>query len=370
MLVALIPAHNEEHCIANAIAGLKSQTVVPDAIAVIGDNCTDSTLETAAINGAETVATLGNRDKKAGALNQILRVILPRLADTDLILVTDADSKLDPKFVEHAVATLSDSEYGGVGGTFRGDPGGGFVGHLQRNEYARYARDVRRLRGKCLVLTGTAAVFPVKVLKEISASRMGEVMDGTPPSISQDMSTGSNIRTAHPLPSGDGQGGVYDTSVLTEDNELSFAIMTLGYKILAPTGCTLTTEVMPTWRELWKQRVRWKRGAIENCVQYGITRITARYWLRQALSAIGLIVTMLYLTFLTWSAIAGAMTVQPLWMSVTGVFVLERVVTVKDRGWKQMLLSATMYEMLYDFFLQIAQGKAFIDSIRKTKKEW
>lgn len=368
MLIALIPAHNEEHCIANAIAGLKAQTVQPDAIAVIGDNCTDRTLEIAALNHAETVATLGNRDKKAGALNQILRTLLPRMADTDLILVTDADSKLDPGFIEHALKTLSNPKYGGVGGTFRGDPGGGFVGHLQRNEYARYARDVRRLRGKCLVITGTAAVFPVKILREISAARL---MDGTPPSLPVFDYRGVDIRKADPrLPAGDGQGGIYDTSVLTEDNELSFAIMTLGYKIHAPIGCTLTTEVMPTWRDLWRQRVRWKRGAIENCIQYGVTRVTARYWGRQIFSAMGVAVSTLYLTFLSWSAIAGTMTIQPLWMSVTGVFILERVITVKDRGWKQMFLSATMYEMFYDLFLQTAQAKAFIDSARRTKKEW
>jgi len=361
MLIALIPAHNEEHCIANAIQGLLNQTVVPDSILVVADNCTDQTVAVAdSFSLVDTVTTLDNTDKKAGALNQVLAVLLPRMAPSDHILVTDADSVLDTGFVEHALKTLSNPEYGGVGGTFRGDPGGGFVGHLQRNEYARYARDVRRLAGRCLVITGTAAVFPVKVLQEISAARL---KDGTPPSI-------FNKGRHTPLPSGDGKGGVYDTSVLTEDNELSFAIMHLGYKILAPEQCTLTTEVMPTWRDLWNQRVRWKRGAIENCFQYGLTKVTARYWARQLVTMLGVLVTFLYLVSLAYAAIAGPLTISPLWMSVTGVFVIERVVTVRDRGWRQMLLSATMYELVLDFFLQFAHAKAVFDTVFRRKKEW
>jgi len=113
---------------------------------------------------------------------------------------------------------------------------------------------VRRLRGRCLVVTGTAAMFRVTTLREVSAARL-----------------------SGRLPGGNGRGGIYDTSVLTEDNELSFAVMTLGYTLLAPKEMSLTTEVMPTWRQLWDQRLRWKRGALENCFQYGITKVTWRY---------------------------------------------------------------------------------------------
>lgn len=347
MLIALIPAHNEQDCIANAIAGLQGQTVKPDAIMVVADNCTDDTMKVSFSHSVNVVATRDNTDKKAGALNQVLSTILPLMRDDDHILVTDADSVLDHTFVQTALETLKDPIYGGVGGTFRGDPGGGFVGHLQRNEYTRYARDVRRLKGRCLVITGTAAVFPVHVLRQISQARI-----------------------SGQLPEGNGLGGIYDTSVLTEDNELSFAIMHLGYKIIAPNDCTLTTEVMPNWGDLWKQRTRWKRGAVENCIQYGFTRITARYWGRQIFSVLGLLVTALYLISTILFAVAGTMTIQPIWLCVTAVFVIERVVTVRDSGLKQMLLSATMYELILDFFLQAAHAKAYIDTLFKRKKVW
>ncbi|WP_201777596.1 glycosyltransferase [Streptacidiphilus jiangxiensis] len=258
-VLVLVPAHNEEDVIGRALSALHAQELDghPDTavrLVVVADNCTDGTVPLAQGAGAETFTTHGNRAKKGGALNQALGALLPGLADHDAVLVTDADCALDPGFLGSALDHL-DRGYSGIGGIFRGDPGGGFVGHLQRNEYARYARDVERLGGRCLVLTGTAALFRAGTLREISAARL----DGR-------------------LPAGDGAGGVYDTTVLTEDNELTFAVLHLGGRIVSPPSCTLSTEVMPSWRALWRQRLRWKRGAVENCAQYGLTRITWRYW--------------------------------------------------------------------------------------------
>lgn len=273
----------------------------------------------------------------------------PDAAADDLVLVQDADSSLDEGFLSGAAHHVqSDHRLGAVGGTFRGDPGGGLVGHLQRNEYARYARDVRRLQGKCLVVTGTAAMFRAATLRRISEARL----DGR-------------------VPRGDGRGGIYDTTVLTEDNELTFAILHLGYQVLSPKECTLTTEVMPTWRALWNQRLRWKRGAIENCVQYGITRITWRYWGRQLLTLAGVLIAFLYLGSLAVSIVGqGRVDVQPFWLAVTGVFVLKRAITVRDRGWRHMVAAATMYELLYDVFSPCVHARAYLDAALRRERRW
>ncbi|PTT68283.1 glycosyltransferase [Arthrobacter sp. HMWF013] len=349
MITVLIPAHNEAAGIGETLISLRGQSLVPDRIIVVADNCTDATAQIALDGGAEVVSTAGNTHKKAGALNQVLATLLPEAAPEDLILVQDADSQLSPDFIERAVGHLqADRRLGAVGGVFRGGDGGGFVGHLQRNEYARYARDVRRLKGKCLVVTGTAALFRVRTLRDVVAGRL----DGT-------------------LPAGNGRGGVYDTSVLTEDNELSFALLTLHYRIKSPVDCTLVTEVMPTWRELWAQRLRWKRGAVENCVQYGWTRVTRPYWGRQALSVLGLLVSVAYVSTIALALGTGAgLHMQPFWLAVTGVFVIERVVTVRLRGWKYMLAAATMYELVIDLFLQVVHTKAYADAAFNNKKAW
>ncbi|MFJ5956815.1 glycosyltransferase [Paenarthrobacter sp. NPDC092416] len=349
VVTVLVPAHNEEAGIAETLVSLNNQTRRPDRIIVVADNCTDGTEALALAYGVEVIKTVGNKDKKAGALNFALSVLLPDADSEDLFLVQDADSQLALNFIEKALSNLLEDDcLGAVGGVFSGGPGGGFVGHLQRNEYARYARDVKRLHGKCLVVTGTAALFRVQTLRDVVAARL----NGT-------------------LPAGNGTGGVYDTSVLTEDNELSFALLTLGYRIKSPIECTLVTEVMPTWRALWAQRLRWKRGAVENCVQYGWTKVTRPYWGRQFLSMIGVLVTLAYFGSVIFALASGiGLNLHPFWIAVTCVFVVERVVTVRLRGWRHMLLAATMYETVIDIFLQAVHTKAYLDAALNRKKVW
>jgi len=345
-MVAILPAHNEEGIISAAVQFLLSQTQPPDRVIVASDNSTDRTAFLGRQAGAEVYETVGNKDKKAGALNQVFQYLLPTLEEDDVVLVQDADSLLDHDFLEVARSYLRRG-YGAVGGIFRGSEGGGFVGHLQRNEYARYARDVDRLDGKCLVITGTAALFRVGTLRDISAARM-----------------------VGRLPAGDGQGGIYDTTVLTEDNELTFALMHLGYKVISPANCTLVTEVMESWTDLWKQRLRWKRGAVQNCVQYGLTPITWRYWGRQVVTFLGCLVSVAYLGSLVYALCTDGIHIHPFWIGVTAIFVVERVVTVRQRGWRQMVFAATMYELLIDYFLQACHIKAYLDVILGRQGNW
>ncbi len=105
-VVCLIPAHNEEDCLPDALYSLTKQTRRPDRIVVVADNCTDRTIEVVQPYRVgfcvEVIETVGNRHKKAGALNQALGEILPSLEDEDTILVMDADSFLDKRFIESA----------------------------------------------------------------------------------------------------------------------------------------------------------------------------------------------------------------------------------------------------------------------------
>jgi cellulose synthase/poly-beta-1,6-N-acetylglucosamine synthase-like glycosyltransferase len=346
LVVALIPAHDEEDQIGEAIRSLHEQTSPPDVILVCADNCTDDTVRVARAAGADVFETVDNSHKKAGALNQALDSLLPELRDEDAVLVMDADSILAPNFVTEARRRLGE-RVGGVGGVFTGRAGGGFVGMLQRNEYARYARDVARMKGKVLVLTGTATLFSVSTLHHVVRARAEGL-----------------------LPAGSAQ--VYDTTVLTEDNELTLALLHLGYEVVSPKGCRLTTEVMESWGDLYRQRLRWKRGAIENLRAYGLSRVTLPYWARQFWTALGMLVTLGYLSSLAWSlGTEGTIHIRPIWLVVTLIFVLERVVTVRSRGPLQMVLAATLLvEMTFDLFLQGVHAKAIGDAVVNTERRW
>lgn len=343
-VVVLVPAHNEEGALPAALDSLWRQTRRPDRVIVVADNCTDGTVAVATGAGAEVFETVGNVDKKAGGLNQALSILLEILTPADRVLVMDADGVLAPRFVETALRELGDVSVGAVGGVFWGEPGHGLIGELQRNEYARYARDIDRKRGRAMVLTGTATLHRVDLLARVAEAR------------------------GHALP---GPAGlVYDTTALTEDNEITLAIKTLGYRCVSPADCWVVTEVMPSWRDLWRQRLRWQRGAIENLRAYGLHRVTLPYAVQQAGMGIG-VIAMWSFVLLSVLTAGDGMHARPLWLAVGLVFVAERVVTVRRRGARAMILAAVMVvEWAYDLFLQVVLLRSVWDSIRRTEARW
>jgi cellulose synthase/poly-beta-1,6-N-acetylglucosamine synthase-like glycosyltransferase len=92
----LIPAHDEEAVLAFTLQSLAEQTRRPDHIVVVADNCSDATVEVARAHGVEVYETVGNTEKKAGALNQQLALLLPVSEPRDVVMVMDADSTVRP----------------------------------------------------------------------------------------------------------------------------------------------------------------------------------------------------------------------------------------------------------------------------------
>ncbi len=347
MLVAVVPAHDEERTLPESLRSLRVQCPAPDRVIVVADNCTDGTAALAVRLGAEVVETSANTARKAGALNQVLDALLPALADTDQVLVMDADSAVVPGFLATATAWLREHPAtGAVGGVFTGRPGGGLLGALQRNEYARYEREIARRRGRAMVLTGTATLFRVAVLREIADAR-SDVLPGR-------------------------HGSVYDTLALTEDNEITLAVKTLGHFAASPRDCGVLTEIMPTWRDLWHQRLRWQRGALENLRAYGLTRVTLPYVAKQAAMYVGILAVALFLLATMLFAVHGELgPPRGFWLAVTALFVIERIWTVRTRGVAAMALAAPIVvEFGYDLFQQAVFLRAAADALARRAAHW
>jgi cellulose synthase/poly-beta-1,6-N-acetylglucosamine synthase-like glycosyltransferase len=165
---------------------------------------------------------------------------------------------------------------------------------------------------------------------------------------------------------------VYDTAALTEDNELTLALKSLGATMTSPLECTVTTEIMPTWRNLWVQRKRWQRGALENLSAYGITRATIRYWGQQVGIGYGAVAlnTFLFLMVITVLSVDEWIWF-PFWLVVGSIFVVERVLTTWGGGWKARGLAVVILpELLYDVFLQVVFVKCLIDITLARRARW
>lgn len=344
-LAVLIPAHNEQERIADAIEGLWRQSRRPDLIVVVADNCTDDTARVATEHGAQVFHTRDNTHKKAGALNQAIAWILPNLDDRDLLLVQDADTVLDPWFTETALSTFN-RKVGAVGGVFYGEQGGGLLGLLQRMEFHRYAWELERGGGKAQVLTGTGTMFRARVLREVRAARRSGVIGG-----------GSDY---------------YSLASLTEDDEMTKAVKTLGYRTMSPAGCAVTTEVMTSLPKLWHQRLRWQRGALENLRDYGWTRVTARYFVQQFLMGFGALSFLVYLTFMVTAVTAyGVPGLSPFWTAIGLVFMAEKTVSVRRAGPRALLVAALMIpEMLYDLFQHAVYFSSLWGLLRRSEEKW
>lgn len=333
----VIPAHDEGSSIGQTLASLREQTLRPEEVIVVCDNCTDDTEEVARAASARTFLTYGNTAKKAGALNQVLRLLLPELDPAQLVLVMDADSALNDRWLEAAADVLQRSpSVGAVCGVYFGDPGGGLLGQLQRNEYIRYGRSVHRQR-QAPVLSGTGTLFRVSALREVLAAR-GATLPGRP-------------------------GELYNTLTVTEDNEITFALKTLGYACVAVPGCETQTEVMPTLGHLYKQRIRWQTGTLTDLALYGFNPVTAFYWLRQVAMYVNICGTIACWVIIGASLVAYPALNVPWTVLILAVNLAARTWTVRRAGVIGVLVSLIVLpEYGYDLFRMVV----FIRSLAKA----
>ncbi|QEC46192.1 glycosyltransferase family 2 protein [Baekduia soli] len=342
-VIVLIPARNEELGIVAAMESVEAQTRKPDRRIVISDNSTDGTVERARSRpGWEVWETVGNRGRKGGALNQAWAILEPTLSDADFVLTMDADTILDPHFIENARLKYLQEEsngllLGGVCANFSGLPLNTALGALQMMEYARATKINRSRRGTAPVLAGAATMLSVQALRSVYRER----------------------------------GHLYEP-VLTEDYELSLVLRAHGYVTLAPSACRARTDLMPTMSALWAQRLRWYRGAFEalraHGFEPGIRSDIA--WLAFSLWAAAS--RWLFLIALAATAITvGHMTFSPWLLLLFALASLLRVIQVSELGWKYMVLAGLMVEELYyALFLEAVLWRSFYLACTQRSAHW
>jgi cellulose synthase/poly-beta-1,6-N-acetylglucosamine synthase-like glycosyltransferase len=225
----LIPAHNEDRLIGKTIDSVLNQSLVPDRIVVVADNCTDRTVEIARAKGVEVIETVGNTAKKAGALNQGFR----HVRKADVVVQVDADITFDRHFVREMVAALrADRQAGAVTGRVGVQPFGGggpmrrFLWAMQRLEYYYYDSMKIENRGRVWCISGTGGAYRGSVLRRLSVDRPGP----------------------------------WDEDSIVEDYTLTLEIEELGWRTGSALHAFAWSDTMETPRQLWRQRMRWNAG--------------------------------------------------------------------------------------------------------------
>ena len=234
----LIAARNEETVIGNLLDSIKAQSY-PERfleVFVVADNCRDKTAETARAHGAEVYERHNASLRGKGyALDFLLRE-MERHAhnEFDGYIVLDADNVLDRDFVSRMNETFSEGK--DIVTCYRdsknyGDnwiSAGYGLWFLRESRYLNGARS--RIGASCGV-SGTGFLFSRAVLE--------------------------------------GQGGGWPFHLLTEDIEFSIHEILQGRKIAFCPDAVLYDEQPTTFRQSWRQRLRWSKGYLQVFQRYG-----------------------------------------------------------------------------------------------------
>jgi cellulose synthase/poly-beta-1,6-N-acetylglucosamine synthase-like glycosyltransferase len=319
VITVLVPAQNEEADIAATIQSLQGQSREPDFITVMCDNCDDGTAEIAAGYGARVLHSHDNTGRKAGAMNQALAILLPPLADSDLVMCMDADTVVHPDLLKNAERHFAEEKHlGAVSSNHLIKRCGTPMELLQAMEYERDRRMIGRRKGRLGCMTGMAAVYRVEAMRDV-------------------------IRA---------YGEVYDPTNWTEDWKLTIALKHLRWNMVRPQDCLATTVPVSTVKGLFVQRERWARGYIQTLCQFGLTRWTTFPWLRQLGLAWSLVARLgvLYLMYLSLHHLFAA------WLlPVMFIMIADNVNTAHKAGWRAILVAiAFPIEMAYSTLITAA----------------
>ena len=220
-IVVILPAHNEQDYIGATIEGIQAQTRPADRIIVVPNNCRDddaTAVIAAKYDGVEVIELHGITGRKAGALNAALDIVLPHMADDDLVVCMDADTTIHPDLLKNAerILPLEPRPWRGQLQPPHRASSGTPIELLQAMEYERDRRMIGRRKGHYGCMTGMAAMYRVAAMRDVKAH----------------------------------YGTVYDPDNWTEDWKLTIALKTLRWGMVRPQDCLATTVPVSTVKGL------------------------------------------------------------------------------------------------------------------------
>ena len=287
-IVALIPAHNEADVIATCLDSFFAQTMMPDLIVVIADNCTDNTADIARSYGSPVVVmeTVDNKARKVGALSQGW---VRYGQDAEFILGVDADSRLEPLCAEQLFTELSaNASAGGIMAryTFDQSTASGFIQSYllrqQRMEFTGWTLDLLRRDGETYVLGGQATLFRGEAMRQVAKENRREAP--------------------------------WSTQTQVEDMELTWRLSDLEWETLCSPDSRAYIGPMYSVKALWAQRRKWDAGIIHLLRLNGFKKHTSEPWKLQAKMLLDATIRILFVVLLTLALQRGSWVWYWIWI--------------------------------------------------------
>jgi len=221
-VTVIVPAYNEAAGIEATIRSVLASRH-PVYVIVVDDGSTDGTADIVdSLRLPQVWLIRQDNAGKAAALNTGLAA-----ARTEIVVMVDGDTVLDPAAVGELARRFGDPEVGAVSGNAKVGNRGGLLGRWQHIEYVIGFNLDRRLYDvlQCMPTVPGA----------IGAFRRRAVRDA---------------------------GGV-PTDTLAEDTDLTMALERDGWRVVFERDAIAWTEAPATLGQLWKQRYRWCYGTLQ-----------------------------------------------------------------------------------------------------------
>ena len=229
----LIPAYNEEESIIETISSVCHLDYPAEKleVIVINDGSADRTKEKVEqfihIHPQHKIILLNQENTGKGkAMNQGLEK-----TSGDFFASLDADSFVSPNALQEMLPYFEDTQVAAVCPLLKVRKPSSIIQKVQWYEYV-INMFYRWLNAKvnCIHVTpGPFSVYRTAVIKKL---------------------------------------GGYDEKNITEDLEIAIRLQKHHYKILHTYDATVETLSPQTWRALFRQRVRWYKGSIDNALRY------------------------------------------------------------------------------------------------------
>jgi len=233
----LVPAYNEEKHIGDCLKHLLSLDYPKDKmkIIVVNDGSKDRTAEIAKKFKGVTVLDKKNEGSKAAALNFGMKFV-----DTELIACMDADSFASKDYLKKVVGHFNDEDVGAVSSAVKVKEISTFSSKIQWVEYLMSVifRKLFAILDCQFVVPGPGGIYRTSVLKKV---------------------------------------GKFETDNLTEDMEMALRLKVNGYKIGNCLDAYVYTACPTDFKDLFKQRMRWYRGYLENFKKYSYVFFNPKY---------------------------------------------------------------------------------------------
>ena len=224
----IVPAFNEEKNIEKCLNSILNVDYPSKfKILVINDGSTDKTAEVVKKFEKYGVRLVNKkRGGKAVALNFAMKFV-----NTDFVACLDADTYVTKDYLKKMMGYFKDENVAAVTPSTKVSKITNFVYKLQWAEYALslILRKLFALFDCQFTVPGVGSVFRTSVLRDV---------------------------------------GLFDENSLTEDMEIALRLQTRGYKIENSLISYVYTECPKDFVGLFKQRMRWYRGYIENFKKY------------------------------------------------------------------------------------------------------